>query len=590
MLKWGVIQAWNGSRLNPNGKYRLNGDPPMILRHNVTAVFSAVFALSVAVFPIGSTPAAELVGHWLLGGGDCSDASGNGNHGVNHGVDLGGDDAVFDGIDDYIEVPGGRSLMPQTESFSISVWVHTKDKLDDVLGDIIDKFDPETRTGVTLSLMNYAGVTNAQSNYRNLSFGIDAGRGGTAWVDCGRPGNNYFVRSLTVYDGNLYASTWEPKEGDAGHVYRYAGGTKWIDCGAPDRSNTVASLAVFDGKLYAGTERYTGSGSSLKGKLLSPNKHPGGKVFCYEGGSTWSDCGNVAEGVVSISGLAVFDGKLYAGTGTSSSFRSGYPRTKGMYRYDGKKQWTDCGCPNSRIVHLGVHNGHIYGLSYDCGHIFRYDGGTDWTDLGPIPQTTQSYSFMVYRGRPVVCTWPIAQVFRYDGSEKWTSIGRQGEEEETMAVSIYNGKLYVGTLPLAQVYRHDDGTNWTLTGRLDHTPDVRYRRAWSMAVFDGKLFCGVLPSGHVHSLEAGKCVTYDKALKSGWRHIAAVKTEKRLKLYIDGTKVAESSDFNPKEFNLANDSPLRIGFGQHDYFNGKMKNLRIYHGALSNEDVSKLAK
>ncbi len=23
MLKWGVIQAWNGSRLNPNGKFRL---------------------------------------------------------------------------------------------------------------------------------------------------------------------------------------------------------------------------------------------------------------------------------------------------------------------------------------------------------------------------------------------------------------------------------------------------------------------------------------------------------------------------------------------------------------------------------------
>ncbi len=502
----------------------------MISRYSVKIVIAAVFALSLVIFSIGATSAAELLGHWRLVGGDCSDASGNGNHGVNHGVDLGGEEgAVFDGIDDYIEVPAASSLMPKTESFSISVWVHTKDKLDDVLGDIIDKFDPHTRTGVTLSLMNYAGVTNAQSNHRNLSFGIDAGRGGTAWVDCGRPGNNHHVRSLAVYDGNLYASTWEPEEGDAGHVYRYGGGTKWIDCGAPDRSNTVASLAVFEGKLYAGT-------------------------------------------------------------GTSSSFRDGFPRTKGMYRYDGQGRWRDCGCPGRRIVHLGVYNGHIYGLSYDGGHTFRYEGGTDWTDLGPIPRTTQSYSFMVYGGKPVVCTWPNAEVFRYDGSEKWTSIGRQGEEKETMAVSIYNGKLYVGTLPLAQVYRHDGGSKWTLTGRLDHTPDVKYRRAWSMAVFDGKLFCGVLPSGHVHSLEAGKCVTHDKALKPGWRHIAAVKTDKRLKLYIDGTKVAASSDFNPNEFNLANESPLRIGFGQHDYFKGKMKDLRIYHGALSNEEVGKLAK
>ena len=35
-------------------------------------------------------------------------------------------------------------------------------------------YDPDTRTGFTLSLMNYAGVTNAQSNWRNLLFGIDA--------------------------------------------------------------------------------------------------------------------------------------------------------------------------------------------------------------------------------------------------------------------------------------------------------------------------------------------------------------------------------------------------------------------------------
>ncbi|MEA1952690.1 MAG: hypothetical protein U9N87_15015, partial [Planctomycetota bacterium] len=68
----------------------------MISRCKVTFMFQTVFALSVAVFPIGLAPAAELVGHWRLVGGDCSDASGNGNHGVNHGVDLGGDDAVFD--------------------------------------------------------------------------------------------------------------------------------------------------------------------------------------------------------------------------------------------------------------------------------------------------------------------------------------------------------------------------------------------------------------------------------------------------------------------------------------------------------------
>lgn len=202
----------------------------MISNCNVTFTLMAVYTLCVTLFPIDSAPATELVGHWRLVGGDCSDVSGNANHGINHGVDLTAQDgAVFDGVDDYIEVPNNASLQPREEPFSISVWIHTDKKLDDVLGDILDKFDPATRTGVTLSLMNYPGVTNAQSNYRNLSFGMDAGQGGTHWTDCGRPGNNFHVRSLCVFAGHLYASTWEPMEGRAGRVYRYAGGTNWID-------------------------------------------------------------------------------------------------------------------------------------------------------------------------------------------------------------------------------------------------------------------------------------------------------------------------------------------------------------------------
>ncbi|MFV1965199.1 MAG: hypothetical protein ACC628_07220 [Pirellulaceae bacterium] len=67
------------------------------------------------------------------------------------------------------------------------------------------------------------------------------------------------------------------------------------------------------------------------------------------------------------------------------------PRTRGMYRYDGDGNWTSCGCPGLRVVHLSVHNGNLFGLSYDGGGFFRYDGGTNWTRLGPVPDTTQLY-------------------------------------------------------------------------------------------------------------------------------------------------------------------------------------------------------
>ena len=514
-----------------------------------------------------------LVGHWKLVG-DAKDSSGQGNHAVNHGVELSGaEGAAFDGIEAHLEVPHADTLRPGTGDFSIAVWVHTEAELDDVLGDIISKYDPASRIGVTLSIMNYAGVTSSQSNYRNLAFGIDAGRIDPAWTDCGRPGNNIYVMALAVCDGGLYAGTYEEGEAQRGHVWRYEGGTKWTDCGCPVPCNAVGSLAAYEGKLYAGSTRYNAGGSALS---KSTNWTPGGKVYRYEGGTEWTDCGRLGE-ANEVFALAVFRGKLYAATL--------YHDGKGLYRYEGDQQWAFCGNPGRRVQPLAVYNGNIYSGSYDGGHFVRYDGGSDWTDFGKVPDTTQVYSFAVYEGRLHLCTWPTGSVFRCENPQKLTHRGRLGEEKEVMGVSVYNGKMYAGTLPSAAVYRYDGDSTWTSTGRLDITPDVKYRRAWSMAVYDGKLFCGTLPSGHVLSLEAGKCATCDRALPPGWRHIAAVKGGDRLRLYVDGKCVSTSSAFTAADFDLDNQQPLKIGFGQHDYFNGKMRDLRIYDRALEEAEI-----
>ncbi len=526
-----------------------------------------------------------LVAHWKLAG-DTKDSSGHNRHAINHGVTWDGDGtAVFDGRKAWLEIPAARNVPLGTNSFSVSAWIYTAKTLDDVLGDVITSYNPKTRNGFTLGLMNYAGVTSAQSNWRNIHFGIDAGQVDQKWTDRGRPGNNHHVKALAVFDGDLYAGTWEPAEGAAGHVYRYTGVTNWVDCGAPDKSNSITSLAVYQGRLYAGSELYSGAGSSLP---VSPNTNHGGSVFRYEGGKEWTNMGKVAD-VRSISGLTVYKGKLYAGTGTTGAWRD-TPRTRGMYRFDGIGKWTSCGCPDLRVVHLGVYNGDLLAMSYDAGGFFRYDGGTKWTRLGPVPDSTQAYSMAVYEGKVHVGTWPTGSVFQYDGPQQWTHRGRLGQEKEVMGMSVYNGKLYAGTLPYADVYRYEGGSKWVTTGRLDNTPDVRYRRAWVMAVFQGKLFCGVLPSGHVLSLEAGKSTTYAHSLPAGWQHLTAVKSADRLRLYLNGKLVSSSTTFPRGTYNLQHDQPLKIGFGQHDYFNGKMKDVRIYERALTPAQIRDLAK
>ena len=111
-------------------------------------------------------------------------------------------------------------------------------------------------------------------------------------------------------------------------------------------------------------------------------------------------------------------------------------------------------------------------------------------------------------------------------------------------------------LPLAHVFRYEGDTRWVSTGPLDTTPNVRYRRAWTMALYQGRLFCGTLPSGHVLAYEAGKSVSHDHALAPGWRHVAAVRAAGVLTLYVDGRRVVASPSPAPAGYDIANGQPL----------------------------------
>jgi len=366
--------------------------------------------------------------------------------------------------------------------------------------------------------------------------------------------------------------------GEAGHVYRYDGAGRWVDCGAPYPSNAVTSLAVYQGKLYAAASHYRSKGSSL---AESENTLPGGRVFRYESGTQWTDCGKLGESEA-IGGMAQFEGRLYA----SSMYAP-----PGLYRYESGQTWSYCGHPEGRVEALTVYRGDLYGSGWDEGRsgVYRYEGESAWADCGTPAETTQTYSFANYFGRLYAGTWPSGKVFRYGGGQTWEDCGRLGEEKEVMGMAVYNGKLYAGTLPLAEVYRYDGEERWTCTGRLDTTPDVTYRRAWSMAVFQGKLFCGTLPSGHVYVFEAGQAVSHDHELGGGWQHVAAIRSGGQLRLYVAGKLVAESAKGGARALDVSNDAPLHIGFGSLGYFEGSMREVRIYNRALTEPEILALS-
>ena len=536
----------------------------------------------------------SLIAHWPFAG-DCDEQSGTDLQVRNNGVEPvaagpeGRSGAAFSGKGAFIEVQDHPALKPGTADFSLAVWVHTDVERGDVIGDIISKFDPDARKGTQLYLLTHTGMTTgAQSNYRNLQFGIDDARLDPEWADRGRPGNAAKITSLAVSKGTLYAGTLEIGPDEIGHLWRYEGDSGWTDLGNPLGCNAVQSVVEFDGTLYCGLGRYNCAGSTL-GETL--NRTPGGKVYRLDPDGRWIYCGHPgaedatpedvpAEGYATgkaddVFALAAYRGNLYC----TSNHR------RGAFVYEGGENWKYIG-PDERVLTFTIYRGDLYAL-INGGPVYRYEGGSNWVHCGGPETSTQTYSGLTYEGQLYVGTWPEGEVYRYGGEDTWDLVGRVGYAREIMGMGLYNGKAYIGSLPMANVWRMDGG-NFAFVGNLD-AASAPLRRVWTMAVYQGKLFAGTLPSGHVWSIEAGKMATWDETFPPGWHHVAAVKGGSTLRLYVDGKQVTASTGFNPGGYDLDNDNPLRIGFGTHDYFNGMMSDLRIYGRSLTESEVGSLA-
>jgi len=263
------------------------------------------------------------------------------------------------------------------------------------------------------------------------------------------------------------------------------------------------------------------------------------------------------------------------------------------------------------------HNGKLY-TAFPCAYAF--DGKT-WSYIGdtlPAGQTwfLQTHSLELYQGKLHAGTWPEGKVSVYEGGENWRLVGRVGVDgTEVNALAVYNGKLYGGSIPRAEVCRYDGTPEWTSLKRFyspegwqpalpGHASRKQYNlwtRVTSLTVFDGKLFASTgsctasvldAPSdvrGKVFSMEAGKVASYDDDLGPGWKHITAMRNGGELKVYVDAKLVARSSHFDPAEYDLSTDVPLRIGFGQTEYFAGRMADVRLYNRSLTDQEIQNLA-
>ena len=579
--------------------------------------FSVHTCLFACIFNDPNELRQQLKGYWKLRG-DCKDYSDNQNHGINHGVDL--DKSFFNGRDAFIEIPNHESLKIGKKDFTISAWVYTQKVINDTLGDIVNFYDPKIRKGFNFGLHSSAGGYQSSGDDRHLYFGIDNSKVGD-WIDCGMPNpkSNYVSNSLTVFDGDLYAATIDsPDESDWCHVYKYAGKKEWIDCGRVGKGKTtgVMGLIVHKGKLYAATSTYDWT------RVFSGH-YDHAHVYRYDGKTNWVDCGKPGN-MLRINCMASYEGKLFVG-GDRGLPPPGEKQWTGrpykIYCLNEDGSWSQSGTfppepPRSLYPHaMAVHDGKLF-AAYP--NVFSFDGN-QWQFSGtPIGKTPlelkphlQVHSLSIFQGKLMAGMWPQARVVEYQGGENWMDRGSLGDGSEINALCVFNGKLYAGSIPRGEIFRYESQDSWISLKKFfspkgwNPGPPIdpvrkeinNWTRVTSLTVYKGRLFASIgsctssfrdAPAGirgSVYSFTSGEAVTYDKDLGSGWNHLTVLRERGVLKIYINGELKVQSQKFNQDEYDLSASVPLRIGFGEYDYFSGKIQEVRLYHHALKAEQI-----
>jgi len=181
----------------------------------------------------------------------------------------------------------------------------------------------------------------------------------------------------------------------------------------------VTAMAVFGGKLYAGTG-------------------PQGKVFEYDG-TDWILSGTLAASTVTA--LVEFQGALYAGLYESDQ----------VFRFNGLTWSSFHTFAGPMTIHdMKGYNGQLYAATSDAGRLWAYDAASgNWYVAYDSP-STELFSVEEFDSRLFVSGQP--DVYMFDGAAWRVSYSKNAALND---LQTYDGKLYAASNDTGRIWLYD---------------------------------------------------------------------------------------------------------------------------------------
>jgi hypothetical protein len=209
--------------------------------------------------------------------------------------------------------------------------------------------------------------------------------------------------------------------------------------------------------------------------------------------SRWIQRAEKLGSETNIYSLAVFNNKLYGGTGPNGN----------LFEWDGTSAWIQraekLGSENS-ILSLVAFNGKLYGGTSPNGLLYEWDGTSAWdlkaaklgSETAINALAVDTFAQKLYGG-----TNPNGMLFEWDGASNWINRGANAPVSDTSinSLTVFNGKIYGGTSPNGMLLEWNNANAW-----VEKAPQFGSETSInSLVVFDpgsgSKLYGGTSPNG-----------------------------------------------------------------------------------------------